>query len=172
MSIDTNVSGDKPVADAAGRLQRRGVSGAREDTPRRVLQARQDQLAECLSPRPPAETALCDIFAKVFKRERVEIDDGFVSLGGYSLLAIRVVSEVRAVLGVELPLRALFEAPTVAELATRLQQSGEPRIALETQPRPDPIPLSFAQQRLWFLSRLEGPSATYNIPMAWRIEGA
>ncbi len=71
----------------------------------------------------------------------------------------------------ELSIRAVFEAPTVAELVTRVGDGEASRAPLVRQQRPDRLPLSFAQQRLWFLYRLEGPSTTYNISMAWRIDG-
>src|SRR3712207_2953192 len=97
-------------------------------------------------------------------------------LGGHSLLATRVVSSVREVFGVELPLRALFEGPTVAEMAGRVEEMR--RAELPALPPVVPVeraaalPLSFAQERLWFIDRLEPGSAVYNIPMAWRLGGA
>ncbi len=138
---------------------------------RRALPAPERQRDEYRSPRTHVETALCDIFADVLELERVGIDDNFFALGGHSLLATRVVGQARVFLGVELPIRAVFEAPTVAELATRVSGGHASRAPLVRQERPDRLPLSFAQQRLWFLNRLEGPNATYNIPMAWRVEG-
>jgi amino acid adenylation domain-containing protein len=129
-----------------------------------------------VAPRTPVEEVLAGIWAEVLRLERVGVEESFFELGGHSLLATRVVSRVRELFGVELPLRALLEGPTVAEMAGRVDDAR--RAELPVLPpvvpveRTGPLPLSFAQERLWFLDRLEPGSATYNIPVAWRLAGA
>ncbi|HEU0080191.1 MAG TPA: condensation domain-containing protein, partial [Longimicrobiaceae bacterium] len=130
------------------------------------------------APRSEVEEILCGIWSSVLGAERVGVQDDFFALGGHSLLAARVVSRAVAALGVEIPLRALFEAPTVAGLAERVEAllregagvAAEPVVRV---PRDgSPLPLSFAQQRLWFIDRLEPGSAAYNIPFPLRLRGA
>ncbi|MFF3736460.1 amino acid adenylation domain-containing protein [Streptomyces sp. NPDC002566] len=123
------------------------------------------------SPRDDREAMLCDLFTEVLGVDRVTIDDSFFDLGGHSLLATRLVSRVRTTLGIELPVRALFEAPSVAELAQRLTGGERARPALVRADRPEVLPLSYAQQRIWFENSLEGPSPTYNMPFAFRLTG-
>ncbi|MBV9109626.1 MAG: amino acid adenylation domain-containing protein, partial [Gemmatimonadetes bacterium] len=145
---------------------------------RRALPAPEYAAAEerHVAPRTPAEEVLAGIWAEVLRLERVGVEDSFFDLGGHSLLATRAVSRVRELFGVELPLRALFEAPTVAALAGRVEEMR--RAELPVLPpvvpveRAGALPLSFAQERLWFIDRLEPGSAVYNLPAARRLGGA
>ncbi|HEV2734194.1 MAG TPA: condensation domain-containing protein, partial [Longimicrobiaceae bacterium] len=156
----------------SGKIDRRGLPapGARRSRP-------------YAAPRVPVEEVLCGIFSDVLgsrrgtRPDRVGIDDDFCELGGHSLLATQVGSRVRRTFGVEVPLRALFEAPTVAGLAARIgllrAGGGAPQAPpLAALPRNgSALPLSFAQQRLWFIDQLEPGSAAYNMPFALRLRG-
>ncbi len=126
--------------------------------------------------RTPIEEMLALIWADVLGVKLVGVLDNFFILGGHSLLATQVISRVRTTMNVELPLRSLFEAPTIAELAEYVAQWQRSAKQLSAPPRipkaPDtPSPLSFAQQRLWFLDKLQPDSANYNIPVAVRLQG-
>ncbi|MEU3622976.1 hypothetical protein BS329_20465 [Amycolatopsis coloradensis] len=123
------------------------------------------------APRNPQEEILCALFGEVLGVAKVGIDDNFFENGGHSLLATRLISRVRSTLAAELEVRDLFESSTPVALAQLLDRDAPNRAKLRQMDRPDTIPLSYAQQRLWFLNRLEGANATYNIPVLLRLSG-
>ncbi|MFD2012594.1 amino acid adenylation domain-containing protein, partial [Streptomyces narbonensis] len=123
------------------------------------------------APRTPREEILCGLFAELLGLPDVGIDDDFFDRGGHSLLAARLAARVRAALGAEITLRDLFGAPTVATLAERLDTADRARPALLPGTRPAELPLSYAQQRLWFLDRAEDGAASYNVAHALRLDG-
>ena len=127
---------------------------------------------EYAAPEGEVETALAQIWADVLQVERVGRQDHFFELGGHSLLAMRMVSQVRQRLGVELALSDLFANAELAAVASVLSEAGrcaQPQIV--PVPRDGALPLSFAQQRLWFLAQMEGANTAYNIPVALRLRG-
>jgi amino acid adenylation domain-containing protein/non-ribosomal peptide synthase protein (TIGR01720 family) len=125
-------------------------------------------------PRDGTERILCDSFAQVLGLGRVGIDDDFFALGGHSLLAIRLTGLIQQALGTRVSIRSLFEAPTARRLAAMLQGEHlrEAATPLTAKPRPPLVPMSYSQEQLWFLYRMEGASAAYNIPLAVRLDGA
>ncbi len=129
-----------------------------------------------VDPRDQREAIVAEVWKAVLGQDRIGVHDDFFSLGGHSLRAIQLVTRLRPVLQREVPLRALFEFPTIAGLLGHLDSVGHRAIlelpALVRRPHDlHPIPLSFAQQRLWFLDRLEGDSTAYHIPTAFRLRG-
>ncbi|MFJ4306567.1 amino acid adenylation domain-containing protein, partial [Streptomyces pseudovenezuelae] len=116
------------------------------------------------------ERVLCDLYAEVLGLERVGVDDSFFDLGGHSLLATRLISRIRTVLGAGAEIRALFENPTVAALAQALEAAST-RPALVPQDRPERIPVSPAQRRMWFLQRMDEDTIAYNMPGVLRLRG-
>ncbi|HET6805633.1 MAG TPA: amino acid adenylation domain-containing protein [Frateuria sp.] len=135
------------------------------------------------APQTVLEATLLEIWQQLLKLERISIDDNFFEIGGHSLLATRLQTRIRARLGSELPVRAVFEAPTIRQLAARLDAlpaangdarggSGRPLPPIEPMEVGDSAPLSHAQQRLWFIHRLDSTSAHYHIPFRLSLEGA
>ncbi|MFC6019994.1 amino acid adenylation domain-containing protein, partial [Plantactinospora solaniradicis] len=125
-------------------------------------------------PATPTEELLCGLFAEVLGVDQVPADGSFFNLGGDSLLAMRVIARIRAVLDAEVSIGDLFTAPTVAEVARLIDgDHSVAQVALTRRERPEMLPLSFAQQRLWFLNRLAevGEGAAYNMPLALRLSG-
>ncbi|MEV6432970.1 condensation domain-containing protein, partial [Nocardia sp. NPDC051463] len=126
------------------------------------------------APETPLERTIARSFADVLKIDTIGLDDSFFALGGDSVVATRVAARIGAVLNTEIPVRLLFEATTVAALATRIEQySGttRQRPPLIAGPRPDLVPLAPAQQRMWFFNQYDTGSGAYNVPIAIRLRG-
>ncbi|GAA3544167.1 hypothetical protein GCM10022222_29790 [Amycolatopsis ultiminotia] len=123
------------------------------------------------APNGPAEELVAAAVAEVLQLPEVGAEDDFFALGGHSLLAIRLVSRLRKRLGADISMRAVFDHPTVSGLASLAGGPAGRRPALTPRKRPESLPLSFAQQRLWFLDRLHGLGSGYTIPFAARLHG-
>ncbi|WP_269045186.1 non-ribosomal peptide synthetase [Paenarthrobacter sp. Z7-10] len=141
-----------------GKLERKALPQPEENAP-------------TLEPRNDAERLVAGAFTEVLGLAAVGIDDDFFELGGHSLLATRLVSVLRERHGSAPSLRTVFEFPTVAALAERLTPAESTDNPLLPQPRPERIPLSYAQRRLWFLNRFDPTSGAYNIPIVVRLNG-
>ena len=131
---------------------------------------------EAEAARSEVEALLAGIWSEVLGLARVGREENFFELGGHSLLATQVMSRVRKAFGVEVRLRELFERPTVKELGQSIERelrqgTGVSAPPLERRERVEELPLSFAQQRLWFIDQLERESAVYNVPVAVRLQG-
>ena len=122
-------------------------------------------------PRTPDEEILCHIFGEVLSLDRIGIHDSFFDLGGHSLMAMQLLSRIHATFGIDLPMRSFFDSPTVAQLATQLVGFEKDNLPAGPQSRPELLPVSFLQQRLWFIDQVEGSSAQYHIPEALRLRG-
>jgi amino acid adenylation domain-containing protein/non-ribosomal peptide synthase protein (TIGR01720 family) len=160
---------DQMPLTPSGKLNRRALPA-----PRQI-----DAVADLASvvPMNPIQEVLAGIWAEVLRLKRVGIHDNFFELGGHSLLATQIISRVREVFQVELPLRSLFEYPALADLAMRIEEArlagqGQSSPPIKPVARDGSLPLSFAQQRLWFLDQYEPNSSFYNIPIALRLRGA
>lgn len=144
---------------------------------RKALPAPQQPRAQTVhqAPRTAEEEILCGIFSEVLKVDHPGLDDNFFELGGHSLLATQVISQIRSTLEIELPLRVLFDAPTVAQLAEQVREArgGMHKLAppLTAVERTGELPLSHAQQRLWFIDQLEPGTITFNRPFGLRLTG-
>ena len=129
-----------------------------------------------VAPRTSTEEVVCNIWAEVLRRDRVSTEDNFFDLGGHSLLATQVISRIRRALSVDLPLRTLFETPTVAAIAEQIDRHRRDPLLAEVPPitkapRDQDLPLSFAQQRLWVLDQMQPNNPLYNIPRRLRMRG-
>ena len=123
-------------------------------------------------PRTPEERALAAIWSEALGLTEIHRHDDLFALGGHSLLATRILADVNDRMGRDVPLRAVFEAPTLAALAERIAQAPPSTAgAIPRAPRDQPIPLSFQQERIWFLQQLEPDSTNYNVPRAMRLRG-
>jgi len=159
---------DELPLNSNGKVDRRALP-----PPEDILSASE---SEFIAPRSEIEELLAGIWAELLQVESVGVGDNFFDLGGHSLLATQMASRVRAAFRVELPLRRIFEAATVAELAVNIGALMRGSDNFQVPPllpvtRDEPLPLSFAQQRLWFIDQLEPNNYVYNVPVAIHIRG-
>ena len=156
---------DRLPLTANGKVDRRALPA-----PERISQERKEG---SVAGRTVTEQLLAQIWAEVLKVEPIGIHDNFFELGGHSLLAAQVVSRVRAAFQIELPLRSLFETPTIESLAQTIETQTDTAIntPIDRVSRDIALPLSFAQQRLWFLDQLDPNNSAYNLSMVLRLEG-
>ena len=145
-----------------GKIDRRALPGPEREW---------DEKRGYVGPRNGEEEILCGLFAEVLHRDRIGVHDDFFAMGGHSLLATKLVSRIRATLGVDVALRSIFESPTIAKLAPQLHSSRKDLTSLQRHPGLDRAPLSYSQQRLWFIRELQGNSTEYNMPEALRLRG-
>ncbi|HZF12185.1 MAG TPA: amino acid adenylation domain-containing protein, partial [Thermoanaerobaculia bacterium] len=168
------------VEGRVGALRRAGAAAlAAEPVPPSGGHARSALAPAYVAPRGEVEERLAALWASLLGLDRVGASDDFFELGGHSLLGTRLMTRVREGFGVELPLSDLFEAPLLSALASRVEAArragarlvAPPLVPLAPRLRQGALPLSFAQQRLWFLHQLEPDSPFYNMPMALRVAG-
>ncbi|MFC8045977.1 amino acid adenylation domain-containing protein [Nocardia sp. NPDC057353] len=153
---------DRMPVTGAGKLDRRAL-------PNPVF----DAAAGSRAPRTETERRVAALFGEVLGQPVTGAEDGFFEIGGTSLLATRLVAALHDEFGVELPVRAIFEAPTVADVAAALALAPRrDRVRVSAGPRPERLPLALPQQRLWFLNRLDPANSAYNIAVALQIDGA
>ncbi len=155
---------------ASGKLDRRALANRPELTGDRHAAEIDDT-----PPQTPVEQALTEIWAELLDLPKVGVETDFFEAGGHSLLAVRAISRVQTCLGASLPLRELFNNPTAHALAPRVEaclaHGSDAASPIEPAPRDQPLPLSYAQERLWFLDRMEPGGTAYHIPAAYRVEG-
>ncbi|MCV7402992.1 non-ribosomal peptide synthetase, partial [Mycobacterium fragae] len=123
------------------------------------------------APATPIEEILASIYAQILGLDHVGADDSFFDLGGDSLSAMRLIAAINTALDADLSVRTVFDAPTVARLAPRIGVGSSRLPRLAAVERPAVVPLSFAQNRLWFIDQLQGPSPVYNVAAALRLSG-
>jgi amino acid adenylation domain-containing protein len=135
------------------------------------LPERERERAPYRPPRSHIEEIVCGIFAEALKLDRVGLDDDFFTMGGHSLLAMRVISRVAEAIDAEVSIRTLFDCPTVRGISRQLAAVRRRPAVLRRSERPQPLPLSCGQERMWFLQQLDPGSASYHMPLARRLLG-
>src|SRR6201999_3925277 len=137
----------------------------------RALPAPEYTAGEYRAPASAIEEILAGIYAQILGLDRVGVDESFFDLGGDSLATMRLVAAINTSLDASLAVRTIFDAPTVSQLAPRIGADHGRHEPLLRGERPEAIPLSFAQSRLWFLDQLQGPSPVYNMAVALQLRG-